>query len=252
MGRESGSSTSVLFSLAQVVYSRDKLETGRYIRSIHRALSPRENRAGGESWQTVGGEFRWWKMEDQCGRGGVIFERRVYRRGSPEFPGGSREEICCECNLKNYDFIHEPYSDPREKKGGPRRFNRSNLSFFRRISRGRITPPFSNDLSRPWTDDLRSIPNFYATIYFSGTYIYIFQRWMKFMIESCNGTIDRSISPFSLSLSPFPSTSLFLEKIFISNFMTRSKRFFIEIRTRKKRRGTRRKREETEGKRTRQ
>lgn len=65
---------------------------------------------------------------------------------------------------------------------------------------------------------------------------------MKFMIESCNGTIDGSISPFSLSLSPFPSTYLFLEKIFISNFMTRSKRFFIEIRTREKRRGTRRKR----------
>lgn len=62
------SSTSVLFSLAQVVYSRDKLETGRYIRSIHPtesspafrvARSPRESRAGGKSWRQTVGEFRW-------------------------------------------------------------------------------------------------------------------------------------------------------------------------------------------------
>lgn len=154
------SSTSVLFSLAQVVYSRDKLETGRYIRSIHPtesspasrvARSPRESRRaenlGGKPLANFVGEK--WRTDTREGKG-VIFERRVYRRISTfPLPGGGREEICCECNLKNYDFIHEPYSDLREKKGGPRRFNRSNLSFFRRISRGRITAPFSNDLSRP-------------------------------------------------------------------------------------------------------
>lgn len=52
------SSTTVLFSLAQVVYSRDKPETGRYVRSIHPTTDrvSSVSRASRKSWrwQTVG------------------------------------------------------------------------------------------------------------------------------------------------------------------------------------------------------
>lgn len=117
------SSTSVLFSLAQVVYSRDKPETGRYVRSIHRpspCRAPRENLGVGKPLANL---VEKWKENEKWrtyarGEGrmveGVIFERRVYRRISP-LP---REKICCcEGNLKNYDFIHEPYPIyPREER----------------------------------------------------------------------------------------------------------------------------------------
>lgn len=87
------SSTTVLFSLAQVVYSRDKPETGRYVRSIHPTESrpcraPRENLVVGkplanlvrEKWRTyTRGEGEGRMVE------GVIFERRVYRRISFHF-----------------------------------------------------------------------------------------------------------------------------------------------------------------------
>lgn len=103
-------------SSRQVVTFARYTRPSRPLRPVSRVLLEKAGRAenlGGKPLANFVGEK--WRTDTREGKG-VIFERRVYRRISTfPLPGGGWEEICCECNLKNYDFIHEPYSERRKE-----------------------------------------------------------------------------------------------------------------------------------------